>query len=103
MIRRDALILKDERDMARKRASALRAVGVEPLVDPGPALDLTASAARAPGGRGRDYRMRRLLVGADVLALALAIASWSLLGIPHSAAHILWASLTLPLWIVLFT
>jgi exopolysaccharide biosynthesis polyprenyl glycosylphosphotransferase len=68
-----------------------------------PAFDRGLEARRASKGRGRDYRIRRLLVVADLLALGAGIGSWSLLGIPQTGAHMLWAVLTLPLWIVLFT
>jgi exopolysaccharide biosynthesis polyprenyl glycosylphosphotransferase len=54
-------------------------------------------------GLGRDFRTRRLLVGADVMALLCGIASWSLLGAPDPSAHAFWMLLTLPVWIALFT
>ena len=50
----------------------------------------------------RDYRMRRLLVSADLLALLAGMASWLVLPIPHEPAHLLWTALTLPFWILLF-
>jgi len=74
---------------------------VEAFVDPAPTGG-AVGRTRIPRPRVRDYRARRLLVAADLLALVAALGSWSLLGITHLWAHILWASLTLPLWIGLF-
>jgi|SRR5579884_3721527 len=55
-----------------------------------------------PRSDARDYRMRRMLVAADLAGLAAGIASWTLLSIPRLGAHVLWAALTLPLWVMLF-
>jgi exopolysaccharide biosynthesis polyprenyl glycosylphosphotransferase len=63
----------------------------------GPPADETRS-----GRRSRDYRMRRLLVAADVLALSLGLLSWRILTTPNVDAHLLWGLLTLPVWILLF-
>ncbi len=58
---------------------------------------------RAASVRARDSRTRRLLVAADVMGLVAGILSWSVLKTPHFGAHLLWAGITLPLWIMLFT
>jgi exopolysaccharide biosynthesis polyprenyl glycosylphosphotransferase len=68
-----------------------------------PPVELTLAGPVPKAGLGRDYRTRRLLVGADLVALLCGIGSWSLLGIPHLSGHALWALLTLPVWIALFT
>jgi exopolysaccharide biosynthesis polyprenyl glycosylphosphotransferase len=47
--------------------------------------------------------MRRMLVAADLLALAAGVATSPLLGVPRSGAHLLWGLATLPLWVLLFT
>ncbi len=64
-------------------------------------VELTVVEPVAKAGLGRDYRTRRLLVCADLIALLAGIASWSLLGIPRPSQHALWTLFTLPLWIVL--
>ncbi len=108
MTKRNARILKDEfntpvkRTRALRTAQRLRAAQDRPITSPSP-LELVAAPERVSAVTTRDYRTRRLLMAGDVLALAIGIASWSLLNVPHVAAHILWAALTLPLWIVLFT
>jgi exopolysaccharide biosynthesis polyprenyl glycosylphosphotransferase len=75
---------------------SLSAVGVLDRVGPvGPVLGVGAPSRR-------DYRMRRLLLGGDMCALALAIGSWIVLGAPRASGHALWALFTLPVWVVLF-
>ncbi|HEY6397764.1 MAG TPA: sugar transferase [Solirubrobacteraceae bacterium] len=54
-------------------------------------------------GLSRDFRTRRLLACADVIALLCGVGSWALLGAPNPGAHALWMLLTLPIWIALFT
>jgi exopolysaccharide biosynthesis polyprenyl glycosylphosphotransferase len=84
-------------------AGSLPLRDVEDVVIQAPKLTPAARMPQAAAGRSRDYRMRRLLVGADLVALGLGIGSWSLLNIPNAAGHMVWAALTLPIWIVLFT
>jgi exopolysaccharide biosynthesis polyprenyl glycosylphosphotransferase len=57
-------------------------------------------AARARDGR--DYRMRRMLVAADVTALLIATSTWILTGAQHGLGHALWALPTIPVWLGLF-
>jgi exopolysaccharide biosynthesis polyprenyl glycosylphosphotransferase len=76
-------------DVAERLASEAPPVGLD-TVD-------TQSARRE-----RDYRMRRLLVAADTLALLVGIMSWLLLATPNSRAHALWALLAIPAWVLLF-
>jgi exopolysaccharide biosynthesis polyprenyl glycosylphosphotransferase len=77
---------------------------VEDAVGHAPALGLAAGVVpQTAKSRGRDYGMRRLLVAADLVALGIAIGSWSLLDIPHVGGHMLWAAFTLPIWVVVFT
>lgn len=64
-------------------------------------VELTVVEPIAKAGLGRDYRTRRLLVCADLIALLCGIASWSLFGIPDPTQHVLWTVFTLPFWIVL--
>lgn len=52
--------------------------------------------------RSRDYRMRRLLVAADVTGLSIGMAVWIALGTPHLGTHLLWGAATLPAWVLLF-
>jgi exopolysaccharide biosynthesis polyprenyl glycosylphosphotransferase len=99
MTRQDASVVQHA---SSARASVLREAQVSPGAGSSP-LELVAQVAQASPGRDRDYRTRRLLVGADLLALCAGIASWSLLDVPQFGAHILWAAFVLPLWIVLFT
>ena len=64
-------------------------------------VELTVVEPIAKAGFGRDYRTRRLLVCADLIALLCGIASWSLFRIPDPSQHVLWTLFTLPFWIVL--
>jgi exopolysaccharide biosynthesis polyprenyl glycosylphosphotransferase len=66
-------------------------------------IELTVVEPLAKAGVSRDFRTRRLLACADILALLCGIASWPLLGVPDPGAHALWMVLTLPIWIALFT
>jgi exopolysaccharide biosynthesis polyprenyl glycosylphosphotransferase len=83
-------------DAARSAAPERSSNGALPV-------ELTVVEPVAKSGIERDYRTRRLLVAADVLALLCGIGSWSLLGVPDPSAHALWMLLTLPVWIALFT
>lgn len=61
-----------------------------------------ARSLRAPLAKGgRDYRLRRMLAAADVLALGLAIAVWPLIGGEHGRQHALWALPFIPIFLVL--
>lgn len=51
----------------------------------------------------RDYRMRRMLLSADLLALLGGISTWLVLGAHNAGQHFLWGLATLPLWGLLFT
>jgi exopolysaccharide biosynthesis polyprenyl glycosylphosphotransferase len=51
---------------------------------------------------GRDYRLRRMLVGADLLALVAGLATWAVLGTPDVGGHFVWGLATLPAWVLLF-
>ncbi len=64
-------------------------------------LDVAALSANFAEG-GRDYRIRRLLVASDVIALSVAICSWLVLSPPHSGAHVAWGLVTLPVWVLIF-
>ena len=64
-------------------------------------IELTVVEPIAKAGLGRDYRTRRLLVLADLVALLCGIASWSLFTIPNPGQHVLWTLFTLPFWLVL--
>jgi exopolysaccharide biosynthesis polyprenyl glycosylphosphotransferase len=101
MIRRRGSILEEVLETAVVDAPTLRVL--EEAVTGSPAFNRGLEARRVSKGRGRDYSIRRLLVTADLLALGAGIGSWSLLSIPQTGAHMLWAVLTLPMWIVLFT
>ena len=50
----------------------------------------------------RDYRMRRLLVAGDALALIGGMTIWLVLSQAHVGARLGWGLLTLPVWILLF-
>jgi exopolysaccharide biosynthesis polyprenyl glycosylphosphotransferase len=57
---------------------------------------------RAPLAKGgRDYRLRRMLATADVLALAIAITAWPLIGGEQGRQHALWAIPFIPVFLVL--
>ncbi len=51
---------------------------------------------------GRDYRVRRMLVAADVLALLLGIGWLAITGGTGPRSHALWALPTIPVWLLLF-
>ena len=59
-------------------------------------LDVTDSTQEAGKRSGRDYRTRRLLVLADLIALLCGIGSWWLLRVPDPSAHALWTLITVP-------
>jgi exopolysaccharide biosynthesis polyprenyl glycosylphosphotransferase len=61
---------------------------------------VAALAVNLADGR-RDYRIRRLLAGSDVIALSVAICSWLVLSTPRSGAHIAWGLVTLPVWLLI--
>jgi exopolysaccharide biosynthesis polyprenyl glycosylphosphotransferase len=50
---------------------------------------------------GRDYRLRRMLAVADVLALAIAAAAWTVIGREHGDQDALWALTFIPVFLVL--
>jgi exopolysaccharide biosynthesis polyprenyl glycosylphosphotransferase len=79
----------------RSQAERFASDAARPLVDIGGPL-------RAPLARGgRDYRLRRMLVAADVLALGIAIAVWTVIGGEHGGQHALWACMFIPVFLVL--
>ncbi len=53
--------------------------------------------ARAP----RDYRLRRLIAGADALAIVVGIVSCVVLVPDAGAGHLLWGIATVPAWLAL--
>jgi exopolysaccharide biosynthesis polyprenyl glycosylphosphotransferase len=80
------------------------AVTTLPKADrPAAERDAPAESRLRSVSRSRDWRTRRLLAGADVLAIGAGIGSWALLNTPHLTAHVVWGLLTLPFWILLFT
>jgi exopolysaccharide biosynthesis polyprenyl glycosylphosphotransferase len=87
-------VLPRKRGADRNYIADTGAAGTQ--LPPGPLL--VSPLARG----GRDYRLRRMLVVADVSALILGAASWAVLGAHDFDAHLLWAAPTLPVWIVLF-
>jgi exopolysaccharide biosynthesis polyprenyl glycosylphosphotransferase len=68
----------------------------------GDGLERSLLGVRDHVQRARDWRTRRLLVCADMLAVVAGIGSWAVLSTPHLGGHILWGVFTLPLWILLF-
>jgi exopolysaccharide biosynthesis polyprenyl glycosylphosphotransferase len=52
--------------------------------------------------RGRDYRTRRMLVTADVVALLVGVLLLALIGSSRADSHAIWALPTIPLWLTLF-
>jgi exopolysaccharide biosynthesis polyprenyl glycosylphosphotransferase len=67
-----------------------------------PPLAVIGEEPASTGAAARDYRMRRMLLSADLLALLGGISTWLLLD-PHNATeHFLWGLATVPLWVLLF-
>jgi exopolysaccharide biosynthesis polyprenyl glycosylphosphotransferase len=79
----------------------LRPPAVE-LSTPAALLEELSGSAQEWSRHGRDYRLRRLLVASDLVALAIGMATWAVLDASQPGAHILWGLLTLPVWILLF-
>jgi exopolysaccharide biosynthesis polyprenyl glycosylphosphotransferase len=52
--------------------------------------------------RRRDYRLRRMLAGADVLALICGMVTWLVISRVDADQRLLWGLLTLPVWLGLF-
>ncbi len=52
--------------------------------------------------RDRDYRIRRMLAAADVLALLAGIVALVAVGVTRPAGHVLWGITTVPAWLLLF-
>lgn len=74
-------------------------------LDLAPALAGVQERAPAPSvrrGRDRDYRIRRMLAVADVLAVLSGLASLALLQVARPLDHVVWGLLTVPLWLMLF-
>ena len=68
-----------------------------------PPLAVVTEQPVSTGAPVRDYRMRRMLLSADRLALVGGISTWLLLDPHHASDHFLWGLATLPLWALLFT
>lgn len=68
-----------------------------------PPLAVVTEQPVSTGAPVRDYRMRRMLLSADLLALVGGISTWLLLDPHHASDHFLWGLATLPLWALLFT
>jgi exopolysaccharide biosynthesis polyprenyl glycosylphosphotransferase len=79
-------------------------VAVEALLGAPSRLGDGHAEAVAPrsASHSRDYRSRRLLVAADLVALLAGIGSWSVVATRHGSHQEMWALLTLPVWIALF-
>ncbi len=64
---------------------------------------LAGEQPRAGVGRSRrDYRMRRLIAVADVIALFIGMMSWTVIVTSASGSHVLWGLVTIPVWLVVF-
>ncbi|HEX3519056.1 MAG TPA: sugar transferase [Solirubrobacteraceae bacterium] len=50
----------------------------------------------------RDYRLRRIIVAADTLALCVGMLSWTAITAAATHHHLLWGLMTVPLWLVMF-
>ena len=87
-----------------KRASAgarsRPGFGSVPIALPTDAVSPVPTALLAAGRR--DYRMRRLLVAADTIAMLVAIGTWLAVGVHKPFQHALWALPTIPVWLALF-
>jgi exopolysaccharide biosynthesis polyprenyl glycosylphosphotransferase len=94
----------DSANAAEQRSARMRRTQIASLPPEGLVTRLPSPATwTSPSARGgRDYRMRRMLAAADVIALLVAIASWEFIGSTDAASHALWALPTLPAWIALF-
>jgi exopolysaccharide biosynthesis polyprenyl glycosylphosphotransferase len=87
----------------RLRTSSVDVVSLQG--SPLSSLERVTAGASAIGGAGlpgRDYRMRRLLLAGDLLALTIGICSWLVLSTPRTGGHVAWGLLTLPAWVLLF-
>ena len=72
--------------------------GRSPLLIP----QLAELGTDANSGLGRrDFRLRRMLVGADVAALVLGMAVWLVMSRPQTTPHFLWGLTAVPVMIVL--
>src|SRR5579872_241111 len=68
-------------------------------------LELNGYAKARPTAsrrRDRDYRMRRMLAAADVVAVMVGIAAMPLFDIARPLEHVFWGTITIPLWLALF-
>ena len=65
-------------------------------------LAVAGEPAARTAGQTRDYRMRRMLLSADLLALLGGISTWLVLDPGSATEHFVWGLATLPLWGVLF-
>src|SRR5579859_6225216 len=78
------------------------ASGPRPAIDPVRGRPVRELAYAPLSRRGRDYRMRRLLVVADVCALALGAGALVVSGAYRGGPHGLALMATIPAWLVLF-
>jgi exopolysaccharide biosynthesis polyprenyl glycosylphosphotransferase len=68
------------------------------------AIEERAASVVARGHGRRDFLLRRMLAGADLLALAIAVLFAARLASDRGATvgYLFWGALTLPAWLVLF-
>jgi exopolysaccharide biosynthesis polyprenyl glycosylphosphotransferase len=97
MLRRSVTLRREAVDEFISPVTTLRAVEALTVGEPVAAPPLPEFAS----GR-REFRLRRLLLVADLMALALAMCTWTVLPVRHLDQHLLWAAVSLPFWIVLF-